>query len=84
MLKHDNLVRILSSIHKNSKDELLAFMDALSDAFKQAQVGLMTSNDFNHIRYLQGIGFILSAILNAYGDVIKAPDNVIIGGEKHE
>lgn len=84
MLDQAKLTSILASLYKSDKDATERLFEELVKTYRGIQTGLMTSNDFTHIRYLQGAGNILSSLIVAYADARKVSETDIIVGGKHE
>lgn len=82
MLDHARLTNILASLYKSDRDATERLFDELVQTYRNIQTGLMTSNDFTHIRYLQGAGNVLSSLIVAYADARKVSEtDIIVGGQ---
>lgn len=84
MIDITKFTNIFASLYKSDKDTLDLMMSELVTVYRNIQTALMTSNDFTYIRYLQGAGNVLSSLIVACSDAMKASENKVIVGGKHE
>lgn len=76
MIDQIRLERVLASWRKADPNSFKEFFEIMLKTFETVQSGLITSNDFNQIKFLQGIGTITSIFLSISERLLKT-DNLI-------
>lgn len=75
MIDKDHLEKILASWKRADSNSFMEFYQTLLTEFTNVQAGLFTSNDFTQIRFLQGIGAILSLFISTIEKLAKIDYN---------
>lgn len=65
MIDRDRLDKIISSLMKSNKNVMLEFYEVLMQSYVSIQTGLMSANDFNQVKYLQGFGSVLAVLIDS-------------------
>lgn len=76
MIDQQRLERILASWRKADPNSFNEFFETMLKTFEAVQSGLLTSNDFNQIKFLQGIGTVVSIFLSLSDKLLKI-DNLV-------
>lgn len=75
MIDQARLERVLSSWKRADANSFSEFFDMILKSFESVQSGLMTSNEFSQIKFLQGVGAIISVML-ASGEKIMRQEQL--------
>lgn len=75
MLDKDKLERVASSWKKADSNSFTECYTMLVNEFMSIQQGLLTSNDFGQIRFLQGAGTIIMILISAMEKTAKIDYN---------
>lgn len=71
MIDQLELERILSSFRKTDPNAFRRLHELLLTTFTKIQEGLLTSNDFSQIKFLQGLGTFVSIFLSLTDKLLK-------------
>lgn len=76
MIDQIRLERVLASWKKADPNSFQEFFEIMVKVFDSVQTGLLTANDFNQVKFLQGMGTLTSIFLSISDKLLKT-DNLI-------
>ena len=71
MIDTNKLEQIFRMWKKSDKNSFEEFVSVLSSEYNNITVGLLTTKEFENIKFLQGIGNFISIILTVANKILK-------------